>query len=247
LLHPMVVRCRTVTLRRVKKRSALPVLVALLVGSASAGAATMLAKPLDLPIAGDGAVLSSSFTNIQRPPGPTRHTSTLPVTSSRATPAPTSPAPTTTPTTTSPPATTSPSTQPPSSTSSASPPAPPADDVDRVIALVNKERADAGCAALKVEPALTTAAVEHSDDMAARDYFSHTTPEGATFDERIKSAGYGLPGAENIAKGQKNAEQVMKDWMNSAGHRANILNCQLKTIGVALNTKGFYWTQDFGY
>jgi uncharacterized protein YkwD len=116
-----------------------------------------------------------------------------------------------------------------------------------VVELVNEARADAGCKPLKVEPTLTAAASGHSNDMAARDYFSHTTPEGSTFDERIKTAGYPLPGAENIARGQKNAEQVMKDWMNSAGHRANILNCQLKVIGVGLNTNGNYWTQDFGF
>ena len=71
--------------------------------------------------------------------------------------------------------------------------------------------------------------------MAARDYFSHTTPEGVTFDQRIKNAGY-PPGAENIARGQRTAESVMSSWMGSEGHRRNIENCRLTTIGVGLNT-----------
>jgi uncharacterized protein YkwD len=238
-----------VTLRRVKKRSALPVLAALLVGSTTAGAVTMLAKPLDLPLSVDGAVLSASFTNIQRPPGPTRHSSTRTATSSQATAPPTSTAPTTTaPTAPNSPAS---STEPPPSTPTTAPPStapdPPGKPVDRVIELVNQARAESGCNPVQVNAPLITAASGHSADMAARDYFSHTTPEGATFDERIKTAGYPLPGAENIARGQKNAEQVMNDWMKSPGHRANILNCQLKVIGVGLDTNGFYWTQDFGY
>ena len=61
------------------------------------------------------------------------------------------------------------------------------------------------------------------------------------------SPGYPTPGGENIAQGQTSAQQVMTDWMNSSGHRANILNCQFTAIGVGLNTNGWYWTQDFGY
>jgi uncharacterized protein YkwD len=68
-----------------------------------------------------------------------------------------------------------------------------------------------------------------------------------TFDERIKNAGYPQPGGENIASGQRSAAQVMDAWMNSTGHKANILNCEFKVIGVGLDTNGFFWTQDFGY
>ncbi|MEV6909527.1 CAP domain-containing protein [Amycolatopsis sp. NPDC051071] len=117
----------------------------------------------------------------------------------------------------------------------------------QVIDLVNAERADAGCSPVGNEPHLAAAAQGHSDDMSARDYFSHTTPEGTTFDQRIRAAGYSKPGAENIAKGQSSAAKVMDAWMNSEGHRANILNCKLTKIGVGLNTKGMYWTQNFGY
>jgi uncharacterized protein YkwD len=120
---------------------------------------------------------------------------------------------------------------------------------DQVVALVNAARAAAAtpCPPVTVDPRLTAAAQGHSDDMAARDYFSHTTPEGVTFDQRIKSAGYPNPGAENIARGQRTAESVMSAWMASEGHRRNIENCRLTTIGVGLNTTAWTWTQDFGY
>ncbi|MGH3763197.1 CAP domain-containing protein [Actinophytocola sp.] len=118
---------------------------------------------------------------------------------------------------------------------------------DQVVDIANAERADAGCKPLLVDQKLAQAAQEHSSDMADRDYFDHTTPEGLTFAERIVNSGYPTPGAENIARGQQNAEQVMKSWMESDGHRANILNCDLTSIGVGLDEDGMYWTQDFGY
>lgn len=118
---------------------------------------------------------------------------------------------------------------------------------DQVFTLVNQARAQAGCAALKDDPRLTQAAQDHSDDMSANDYFDHTTPSGVPFDQREKAAGYPTPGGENIAEGQTSAQQVMTDWMNSPGHRANILNCDFTAIGIGLNTDGWYWTQDFGY
>jgi uncharacterized protein YkwD len=117
----------------------------------------------------------------------------------------------------------------------------------QVVDLVNGVRADSGCQPLKVDPKLAQAAQEHSTDMAERNYFDHTTPEGLTFADRIVNAGYPTPGAENIAVGQQNADEVMQGWMNSDGHRANILNCDLHTIGVGLAEDGMYWTQDFGY
>jgi uncharacterized protein YkwD len=144
-------------------------------------------------------------------------------------------APTTTTTTTAPkPTTTTTSTPPPSQS-------------QQVFDLVNQYRAQNGCAALADNADLTTAAQDHSDDMARNHYFSHTTPRGVTFDEREKAAGYPTPGGENIAMGQTSAQQVMTDWMNSPGHRANILNCQFTAIGIGLDTDGWYWTQDFGY
>jgi len=135
------------------------------------------------------------------------------------------------------------------------PPPPPTTAVivvsptDQVVILVNAARAAAAtpCPPVTVDPRLTAAAQGHSDDMAARNYFGHTTPEGVTFDQRIKAAGYPSPGAENIAKGQRSAQQVMNDWMGSEGHRRNIENCSLTTIGVGLNSTAWTWTQNFGY
>ncbi len=125
-------------------------------------------------------------------------------------------------------------------------PTPPPSQLQQVFTLVNQARAQAGCKPLADDPHLDTAAQQHSDDMANRGYFSHTTPEGVTFDKREIAAGYPSPGGENIAQGQTSAQQVMTDWMNSAGHRANILNCAFAAIGIGLNTHRWDWTQDFG-
>jgi len=119
----------------------------------------------------------------------------------------------------------------------------------QVVELTNQERAKAGCPALRVDGRLVAAARAHSADMAAKGYFSHTSPSGETFADRIKKAGYPSPGAENIAMGYPTAAAVMKGWMNSSGHRANILNCGLKAIGVGVQTGsgGPWWTQTFGW
>jgi uncharacterized protein YkwD len=118
-----------------------------------------------------------------------------------------------------------------------------------VLVLVNAERAKAGCRALTVDSRLAAAARKHSADMVARDYFSHTTPNGVTFSQRIDAEGYkwSLVG-ENIAAGQRNATEVMKAWMKSPGHRANILNCGYRNIGIGVvqNGRSPVWTQDFG-
>ncbi|HWD04638.1 MAG TPA: CAP domain-containing protein [Amycolatopsis sp.] len=118
---------------------------------------------------------------------------------------------------------------------------------EQVVDLVNAERDKAGCAPVAEDSHLAKAAQEHSDDMSERDYFSHTTPDGEHFDERARDAGYSQPGAENIAKGPTSAQQVMRVWMDSRDHRANIVNCSFTNIGVGVNTDGWYWTQDFGY
>lgn len=123
-------------------------------------------------------------------------------------------------------------------------PAPPVQD--QVVSLVNQARAGAGCAPLTVDGRLTQAATEHSADMARRGYFSHTTPEGVTFGERLRKAGYPAPGAENIARGHATADQVVGDWLKSRGHRKNIMDCSLRTIGVGVEYGGNFWTQDFG-
>lgn len=173
----------------------------------------------------------------------------------RPTPSPTStisemnePAPTNTPSTTSPAPSTTPS---PSTPPSGTAPNPPRDDLaSQVVALVNVERARAGCGPVTPDPALTRAAQHHSADMASHAYFSHTSPDGRGFAQRIRSEGWvGGPLAENIAAGQRGAGAVMEAWMASPGHRANILDCAYRAIGVGVATGGSYgtyWTQAFG-
>jgi uncharacterized protein YkwD len=119
-----------------------------------------------------------------------------------------------------------------------------------VVTLVNAERAKKpNCPALNVDARLATAARKHSADMAARGYFDHTSPAGVDFASRITREGYKWAGAgENIAKGQRDARAVMDAWMNSDGHRQNILNCGYRDIGVGLAydaKKTPLWTQDF--
>ncbi|WP_159939945.1 MULTISPECIES: CAP domain-containing protein [unclassified Nocardiopsis] len=115
----------------------------------------------------------------------------------------------------------------------------------RVVTLVNSERAAAGCDPLRVDDRLTAASQEHSEDMDRRDYMSHQSPEGEGPGDRARRHGYDAWGAENVAKGQTSPEQVMNAWMNSEGHRANILNCDLVAIGVG--ESGNAWTQMFGW
>ncbi|MFF8954467.1 CAP domain-containing protein [Streptomyces sp. NPDC014894] len=118
-----------------------------------------------------------------------------------------------------------------------------------VLALVNEERAKVGCAPVRFDAALARLAGAFSSDMAARGFFSHTDPDGDTPWDRAERAGVSNLGGENIARGQADAEAVMNSWMNSEGHRANILNCDYKTLGVGvhLGDGGPWWTQNFGF
>ncbi|MEV4917055.1 CAP domain-containing protein [Streptomyces tirandamycinicus] len=118
-----------------------------------------------------------------------------------------------------------------------------------VLALVNKERAKVGCAPVHPDPSLARLAGRFSSDMAARGFFDHTDPEGDSPWDRAAQAGVGGLGAENIARGQADARTVMNAWMNSDGHRANILNCEYRTLGVGVSFAqgGPWWTQDFGF
>ncbi|MFF7130114.1 CAP domain-containing protein [Streptomyces sp. NPDC016566] len=119
--------------------------------------------------------------------------------------------------------------------------------VARIVALVNAERSKAGCSALTLNSTLTKAAQAHSQDMAAHQNMSHTGSDGSSPGDRITSAGYSWSAyGENVAYGYSTPEQVMAGWMNSPGHRANILNCSFKEIGVGLAQPNSYWTQDFG-
>lgn len=123
---------------------------------------------------------------------------------------------------------------------------------DQVIALVNQERARAGCAALTVNTVLMSAAEAHSLDMATRGYFDHTNPEGLLPWDRARAAGYPSSSVgENIAAGYTTPDSVMLGWMKSNGHRRNIQNCSYREIGVGYvkvngSQWGSYWTQMFG-
>ncbi|WP_345637049.1 CAP domain-containing protein [Rugosimonospora acidiphila] len=132
----------------------------------------------------------------------------------------------------------------------AKPPSGNASYESQVVTLVNQARATAGCPALTVDSRLTTAARGHSQDMATRNYFDHNTPDGVTPWTRITDAGYHYSqAAENIAEGQATPASVMDAWMNSPPHKANILNCALRNLGVGLaynSSHTPYWTQDFG-
>jgi uncharacterized protein YkwD len=118
------------------------------------------------------------------------------------------------------------------------------------VTLVNRERDKAGCRPLTADARLTSAAQQHSTDMARQDYFSHEDPAGEDPGRRITDAGYRWSVyGENIAAGYPDAASVMDGWMHSPGHRANILNCAFRNIGVGVAVDGAhkkYWTQDFG-
>ncbi|MFB7465752.1 CAP domain-containing protein [Streptomyces sp. NPDC056224] len=118
-----------------------------------------------------------------------------------------------------------------------------------VVALVNQERAQAGCGPVRANPPLAALAGSFSKDMAVRGFFDHTDPDGNTPWDRAAKAGLSGLGGENIARGQGDAEAVMKAWMNSPGHKANILNCEFRTLGVGAHfaAGGPWWTQDFGF
>ncbi|WP_370876214.1 CAP domain-containing protein [Neobacillus ginsengisoli] len=116
----------------------------------------------------------------------------------------------------------------------------------QVIELTNNERRKNGLPALKADSSLSKVAQVKSNDMQAKHYFSHTSPTyGSPFDMMrdfgvtYKSAG------ENIAMGQTTAQQVVTAWMNSEGHRKNILSPNYTNIGVGFTQSGNYWSQMF--
>ncbi|MGI9430836.1 MAG: CAP domain-containing protein, partial [Myxococcota bacterium] len=121
-----------------------------------------------------------------------------------------------------------------------------------VVLLVNAERANEGLAPLAIDDRLTASAQKHAQDMAQNDFFSHTGSNGSRFNERIADEGYsGGALAENIAAGYSSPAAVVEGWMNSTGHRANILNGGLRHIGVGHVQQsgtqyGQYWSQSFG-
>lgn len=117
---------------------------------------------------------------------------------------------------------------------------------DPVVASVNWHRANAGLGGLTVDARLSKAAQGHSLDMANRQTMTHTGSDGLNAGQRIWLNGYGAwTWAENVAAGQVTPDQVMQAWMNSSGHRRNILNGRMVNIGVgaAQGSNGvIYWT-----
>ena len=118
-----------------------------------------------------------------------------------------------------------------------------------MLSLVNAARGKSGLPPLHNDDRLRRAARGHSADMARRGFTAHDDPDGVTPAERMRVEGYPDPGAENIARGQSHPHAVMQAWMNSPGHRANILKAEFATIGIGvhLGTGGPWWTQNFGY
>lgn len=134
-------------------------------------------------------------------------------------------------------------------------PAPPTENVSglssmemEVVRLVNIERQKAGLSNFRASSELSNVARAKSKDMAVNNYFSHTSPTYGSPFEMMKSFGISYRTAgENIAKGYSSAESVVRGWMNSQGHRDNILNPSFNTIGVGSYTGNgsTYWTQMF--
>ena len=115
-----------------------------------------------------------------------------------------------------------------------------------VVRLVNVERANAGLPALKTDWELARVAEHKSQDMKDKNYFSHTSPTYGSPFNMMKNYGITYKSAgENIAQGQKTAAEVVNAWMNSEGHRANILSKNFTHIGVGYVSEGHYWTQMF--
>lgn len=124
----------------------------------------------------------------------------------------------------------------------------------QVLALTNQERAKSGCGPLRMNSALTKAAEAHAADMVDEHFFAHDSLDGRSPFDRMKAAGFkGGAMAENIAVGYSSAAAVVKGWMNSPGHRQNILNCTYTLIGIGYDSGQVKpewgngsWVQDFG-
>lgn len=180
--------------------------------------ATEAPQETDAPAQTDAPIQTSAPTESEAPAVPTAAPTAKP------TAAPTAP----------------PSTQSPSSVSAFE---------KEVFELVNKERASNGLHTLTWADDIAAVARAHSQDMIDRKFFSHTNPDGNSPFDRLRNAGISYTAAaENIAYGQQTPQAVMNAWMNSSGHRANILNSRVKEIGVGAvkaSNGTIYWTQVF--
>lgn len=120
---------------------------------------------------------------------------------------------------------------------------------EQALILTNLEREKKGLGKLVWDNSLADAAQKHCEDMINRDFFSHNNPDGETPFDRLKKAGISyLAAGENVAVGYDTAAEVVEAWMNSPTHRANILNPNFKSIGIAVirgGSKGIYWAQEY--
>jgi uncharacterized protein YkwD len=130
---------------------------------------------------------------------------------------------------------------------------------ESVLSAVNAARAKAGCGPLRLNGKLTAAAKSHARAMAEQNFFGHAGKDGTRFSSRIKRQGYSYrTAAENIAAGQKSAGQVVKSWLESSGHRRNMLDCRMQDTGIAVVYQAddrpirgnaaplrYYWVQVF--
>jgi uncharacterized protein YkwD len=119
----------------------------------------------------------------------------------------------------------------------------------RVLELVNHNRRRGGCGNLTVDRRLVVAANRHASEMGRRDYFAHKDARGGRAGDRVRAAGYRWSRySENIAHGQDSVGEVVRAWMRSRAHRENIMNCDLREVGVGLAFAADgtpYWVQDF--
>ena len=120
------------------------------------------------------------------------------------------------------------------------------DEAKEVLRLTNAERAKYGLSPLTLDTNLSRVAQEKAEDMKRNNYFSHTSPTyGSPFD-MMKAYGISYRyAAENIAMGHKTPQAVVEGWMNSEGHRKNILNANYRKLGVGYVASGKYWVQMF--
>ena len=124
------------------------------------------------------------------------------------------------------------------------PPPSTSDEIRVFTQLVNQHRRKVGCKELTWVSAVAEVAQKHSEDMSRNHFFSHTNQQGKTPFDRLRAAGIVYTAAaENIAEGQRTAEQVLASWLGSSGHRHNIEDCRMLQHGLGLANN--YWTHMF--
>ncbi|MDY6782848.1 MAG: CAP domain-containing protein [Cyanobacteriota bacterium] len=122
----------------------------------------------------------------------------------------------------------------------------------QLLQLTNAERQKAGLPPLRYSPQLGQAAQRHAEDMVRNDFFSHTGSNGSSVSDRVRAAGYSYSYVgENISAGSSTPAETIQRWMNSAGHRRNILKSEYTEIGFGYvsapsSPYGHYWVQVFG-